>query len=230
MAPADRFVSQQILPGRFLKIRRLSDAADGYFGDTGSELGFATGPSDILPTVYEGGLRVWEGTKDLVRCLEAAKASGAVLDLGCGSGIAGIFCLLSDCDRVDFHDFNEPVIKYFTLANVQENCPDLLGRCSFYSGDWADFDVPYQYDLIVTSETIYNPSSYPKIARILHRFLRVGTGFCLLAAKNYYFGCGGSILDFCQYLRERYESSFVCTSVWKTAEGVPRQVVRIERV
>lgn len=62
--------------------------------------------TDIIPAQYEGGLKIWECTFDLVRYLSSLDfCNKTVLDLGCGSGLAGITCLLRGCRSVDFHDF-----------------------------------------------------------------------------------------------------------------------------
>lgn len=65
--------------------------------------------SDLIPGVYEGGAKIWECTEDLVQYLseELSKddwASQKVLDLGCGSGILGIYAFLNGA-KVTFQDY-----------------------------------------------------------------------------------------------------------------------------
>lgn len=64
--------------------------------------------SDLLSGVYEGGLKVWECTFDLLNYMETTNIdfNGAkVLDLGCGAGLLGIFALLKQATSVTFQDY-----------------------------------------------------------------------------------------------------------------------------
>ena len=45
------------------------------------------GASDLVPGIYEGGLKIWECAVDLARLLEREDIDGkCVLELGCGAG------------------------------------------------------------------------------------------------------------------------------------------------
>lgn len=64
--------------------------------------------SDLLSGVYEGGLKVWECTFDLLNYLENNNISFnglKVLDLGCGAGLLGIYALLKGASFVVLQDF-----------------------------------------------------------------------------------------------------------------------------
>lgn len=64
--------------------------------------------SDLLSGVYEGGLKVWECTFDLLNYLEGEGVcfgGASVLDLGCGAGLLGIFALLKGATSVVFQDY-----------------------------------------------------------------------------------------------------------------------------
>lgn len=64
--------------------------------------------SDLLSGVYEGGLKVWECTFDLLNYLENESVNFdglKVLDLGCGAGLLGIFALLKRATFVVFQDY-----------------------------------------------------------------------------------------------------------------------------
>lgn len=65
--------------------------------------------SDLIPGVYEGGAKIWECTDDLLRYLSENYADdkwskSKVLDLGCGSGLLGIFAFLKGA-KVVFQDY-----------------------------------------------------------------------------------------------------------------------------
>ncbi|MBN3295828.1 MET18 methyltransferase, partial [Amia calva] len=123
--------------------------------------------SDLISGVYEGGLRIWECTFDLLEYVESHGVTFAgkrVLDLGCGAGLLGILALKSGAQEVHFQDYNSTVIEELTLPNVVLNCEDEeeedekgqktssspkgatksslqagLARCRFFSGDWESF-------------------------------------------------------------------------------------------
>ena len=46
-----------------------------------STLSFLDTPSDLLPGLYEGGLKTWECSIDLVYCLDSLKNSGRRVDV-----------------------------------------------------------------------------------------------------------------------------------------------------
>lgn len=69
--------------------------------------------SDLIPGVYEGGLKVWECTNDLANYLMKInmKWSGkTVLDLGCGGGLLGILALVQGASVV-FQDYVSELIQ-----------------------------------------------------------------------------------------------------------------------
>jgi predicted nicotinamide N-methyase len=96
--------------------------------------------SDVLTGFYEGGLKVWECTLDLMSYLQNVKDVGKfvgnivpsltstsksinVLDLGCGHGLAGIYAFLLFANKnyavkLFFQDLNIDVLKYCTAPNL----------------------------------------------------------------------------------------------------------------
>ncbi|CAG6017270.1 unnamed protein product [Menidia menidia] len=233
--------------------------------------------SDLISGVYEGGLRVWECTYDL---LELIRRDGetfggkAVLDLGCGAGLLGILALKRGARQVHFQDYNSTVIEQLTVPNVMLNCQEdeeedseddkkgegesrqhscetsgkeedgdppskkraadlsqhpLLRRCRFFSGDWSTFlplvlttEPEPKFDVIFTSETIYNTEHYHALHQSLHRLL-APDGLVYLATKAHYFGVGGGLHLFEAFVKQR--GVFSLDRVWDGEEGLQRHVV-----
>lgn len=130
---------------------------------------------------------------------------------------------------------NKEVIELVTIPNVCLNADEedkdiSTEKCRFYSGDWEKFSQligeERKYDLILTSETIYNPSNYNKLAEFFLKHLSAD-GYVLLGAKGYYFGVGGSTVEFQRRLKENYPGLY-CESVWKNDSGVKREILKIK--
>ncbi|KAJ7879478.1 hypothetical protein B0H14DRAFT_2708748 [Mycena olivaceomarginata] len=88
-----------------------------------SALGFLDAPSDLVPGVYEGGLKTWECSLDLV---DSSYFSGKrVLEVGCGTGIPSVYLLsylFSENSNVNAHvhmqDYNASVLELITFPNI----------------------------------------------------------------------------------------------------------------
>lgn len=183
---------------------------------------------DVISGTYEGGFKLWECTLDLLEYLSKNVEffqRKSVLDLGCGTGLLGIFTLLDGAHNVSFQDFNTEVLLVKTMCNVMLNCKSMLNVCKYYSGDWKSFTKFNEdtYDLILTSETIYNVSNYSKLIKLFEKKLKP-TGCILLIAKNYYFGVGGSISEFQNVLKSSKMKSDV---VWISTDGVKKTLLNI---
>eukprot|EP00117_Sycon_ciliatum_P040293 scpid85708/ scgid29631/ Histidine protein methyltransferase 1 homolog; Arsenic-transactivated protein 2; Methyltransferase-like protein 18 len=80
--------------------------------------------SDLIPGVYEGGLKVWECSHDLVDYMHSHKfllEDKRVLEVGCGAALPGLYALLMGAKAVDFQDYNEEVLRHVTVPNVAAN-------------------------------------------------------------------------------------------------------------
>ncbi|XP_010258579.1 PREDICTED: histidine protein methyltransferase 1 homolog isoform X2 [Nelumbo nucifera] len=120
---------------------------------------FALSNSDLVPGKYEGGLKLWEGSLDLVKALHSEIQGGQlslkgkhVLELGCGHGLPGIFSCLEGASVVHFQDFNAEVLRCLTIPNVNANTlrgPQQLylatnetektqAEVRFFAGDWSE--------------------------------------------------------------------------------------------
>lgn len=225
--------------------------------------------SDLISGVYEGGLKVWECTYDLLELIEKRGETftgKAVLDLGCGAGLLGILALKRGARLVHFQDYNSTVIEQLTVSNVILNCGDededdsddeergkrkakqdlkedipppkkrsldtsqrpLLTKCRFFSGDWSTFlnalikeDPVPTFDIILTSETIYNPDYYPALHETLEKLL-APDGRVYLATKAHYFGVGGGLHLFETFVEQ--EGIFSLDRLWDGEEGLQRHV------
>lgn len=211
--------------------------------------------SDLIPGVYEGGLKIWECTFDLLTyCTESAVqfAGAKVLDLGCGSGLLGIIALRRGAREIHFQDYNSTVIQEVTIPNVAANAtPEAAdedpgevlrcggpkgaprpGHCRFFSGEWSEFckvvqspGEPFEkYDLVLTSETIYNPDYYESLHQTLQKLL-AREGRVLLASKAHYFGVGGGVHLFEQFVEER--NVFETRTLKIVNEGLQRYVLEM---
>ncbi|KAK1592889.1 hypothetical protein Q3G72_032058 [Acer saccharum] len=124
--------------------------------------------SDLVPGVYEGGLKLWEGSLDLVKALQSEIQNGhisftgkRVLELGCGHGLPGIFACLEGAAATHFQDFNAEVLRCLTIPNVNANIlkefqpgetketnSDTGAEVRFFAGDWSQIHqlLPYVRD------------------------------------------------------------------------------------
>ncbi|XP_036609361.1 histidine protein methyltransferase 1 homolog [Trichosurus vulpecula] len=214
--------------------------------------------SDLITGIYEGGLKIWECTFDLLAYLadeEVQFAGKRVLDLGCGAGLLGIIALKGQAKEIHFQDYNSTVIDEVTIPNVIVNstfeCEDdevcepdlkrrrnsnptqeLLSKCRFFSGEWYEFSKLVlsskkafaKYDIILTSETIYNPSYYSAFHQTLANLLDEN-GQVFLASKAHYFGVGGGVHLFQKFIEER--NVFETRTLKIIDEGLNRILIKI---
>ncbi|GBG27603.1 Histidine protein methyltransferase 1-like [Hondaea fermentalgiana] len=203
---------------------------------------------DVEPGLYEGGLKLWECTLDLLRFMstntEQWVAPGKlVLDLGCGQGLLGCWALQKGCN-VDFQDLNREVLEKQTLANAARNAGrsprDLVdaGAVRLLAGDWRSFLAQHTHgssllravDLVVSSETVYSDEMYPALHEVLIRVLRPDRqSVALLAAKRFYFGVGGGSESFARFCSAR--GQLHCERVHAVSDGRSnvRDILKISR-
>jgi len=102
----------------------------------------------------------------------------------------------------------------------------------FVSGGWgtemAELLKPTSpYDLVLGSETIYSPSTTPLFADVLLGVLKGGEGSGLVAAKQIYFGVGGSVTDFVNLVRSKDSNVQIRVVREEKEVGVGRSIVEI---
>ncbi|RWS26808.1 histidine protein methyltransferase 1-like protein [Leptotrombidium deliense] len=196
--------------------------------------------SDLMPGIYEGGFKIWECSHDLLQYLDThvyISDTTSVLEIGCGAGLLGIYSLTKGARSVHFQDFNSDVLKWFTLPNVALNIPAIsenMGetintKCKFFAGDWKLVNDKVvasgmKYDLILTSETIYNAENHSILVELIKNCLSEN-GVAFVAAKSYYFGVGGGILDFQQFIQS--DPRLICEECFASESTIPRIIIKI---
>ncbi|KAG7346551.1 lysine methyltransferase [Nitzschia inconspicua] len=111
--------------------------------------------TDLVPGVYEGGLKVWECSIDLCQYLyqHNIDVQGHILELGCGHGLPSCWILKNalvsnksdknlECFLV-FSDYNEFVLRDVTLKNVVLNACDASAMSSDLVVDWLSRHVAF---------------------------------------------------------------------------------------
>ena len=127
------------------------------------------------------------------------------------------------------------MLKQITIPNVLLNVPATeVKETRFFSGDWQSLEENFlrkeiteesaKFDLILTSETIYNQENQSKLVSIFKKFLK-RDGEVLVAAKTFYFGVGGGLRQFEELLKQENLNS----EIVKTFDngGVKREIIRI---
>ena len=157
--------------------------------------------TDLVPKIYEGGFKIWECSFDAIYSLnKLTEAPEELLDLGCGSGIVGIWVLKRwTSTNVTFHDLNDSVIEKSTLPNVLRNGDSLIKRSSFHFGPWetgSELKKDF-FDVVITADTLYSEYSHEHLQNLLLHVLKP-TGVAFIAAKRFYFGVGGGVASFRQ--------------------------------
>ncbi|KAL6074876.1 Histidine protein methyltransferase 1 [Balamuthia mandrillaris] len=74
----------------------------------------------------------------------------------------------------------------------------------FFAGDWQLLETMIEkqsYDMILTSETIYNTQNLAKLYSLIKHALKP-SGVCFAAAKTYYFAVGGGCRQFENIVKE----------------------------
>jgi len=211
--------------------------------------------TDIIPGVYEGGLKTWECSVDLVKYLSELKdeefQNKNILELGCGSALPGVYCLTRGAN-VDFQDYNQEILSLVTIPNVLINTVNAPSKESiakngtfeteikfssidssktrFWYGDWDSLSDLYQsqnkrYDVILTSETIYSVEYHPRLYKIIKNSLNEH-GVVYIAAKANYFGCSGSLYQFLDLIQK--DNKFSIETVYTYSDFIRREIVKLQ--
>ena len=121
-----------------------------------------------------------------------------------------------------------------TILNTSSSDDDKIKpETRFFSGDWTSLGQEFlsreiiseeqKFDLILTSETIYNTENQSKLVSIFKKFLKKD-GEVLVAGKTFYFGVGGGMRQFEAVVKE---SGLCCDTVKTFDTGVKREILKI---
>lgn len=236
------------------------------------------GDEDLRNNVYEGGLKSWECSFDVVNKLsEMSEFPASIVEIGCGSSLPScfIFKQLLHAEHVPtkfiLTDYNESILRLVTLPNLIINWAKSMGDTDFsalqadsdtpvkedelqitpnvidqfcrtlqlanidlclVAGAWcaqflhllSDNLSPHQPSLIISSETIYSPQALPIVGEVFLGLLEnAKESKVLVAAKDIYFGVGGSVNEFLAFLQraggvtfevEKIDSQLTRSLIW----------------
>lgn len=110
----------------------ISQANEGPSeADNEADLAFFDDPSDLVPNVYEGGLKTWECSLDLVnylrtKGLDKRLHGKRIVEFGCGTAVPSLYVLQQlfsaspseEKTEVHLQDYNQSVISLVTLPNI----------------------------------------------------------------------------------------------------------------
>ncbi|KAI0646621.1 hypothetical protein C8Q79DRAFT_963605 [Trametes meyenii] len=117
------------------RFQLIATEPESSTNDGPADIDFLDAPSDLVPGVYEGGLKTWECSLDLIDCLDsiygtdiALQLKGKrILELGCGTAVPCLYLLhsvfsaepsASSNIHIHLQDYNELVLRLITLPNV----------------------------------------------------------------------------------------------------------------
>lgn len=180
-------------------------------------------------------------------------------ELGCGHGFPGLYMLQRGCNYLALQDYNSEVIETATIDNARLNArpyssasssaaaeasaaaaapmspEELERRVGFFSGDWSDPSLlgmmgRNSYDLLLTSDTLYSVAYMSPLFRACAALLAPG-GSALVAAKRYYFGIGGSTMEFSDLVKREGKGEWSCTLVDTIEDGKSniREILLLKR-
>jgi len=123
---------------QLMKQERLSIDEEILIGET----------EDVRAATYEGGLKVWECTYDLIKVLGGELRASSILEMGCGAGLPSSYVLYmlfrNNVRNVKLvvADYNESILRLVTAPNMLLTWLNATGR------------LPEELELDITPELI----------------------------------------------------------------------------
>ncbi|TFK49232.1 hypothetical protein OE88DRAFT_1719714 [Heliocybe sulcata] len=132
--------------------------------ESSTALQFLDAPSDLVPGVYEGGLKTWECSLDLAVYMDEQRISyrgKCILELGCGTAVPSLYILSklfseqsedpAPETQIHLQDYNRSVLELITLPNVLLTWY-LSPAALSYREKLSEDDAPRPNELPVTPE------------------------------------------------------------------------------
>lgn len=118
------------------------------------------------------------------------------------------------------------------LKKFTSNLAEKGLKIEFISGAWGheflNLVAPFSPDLVLTSETIYSPESIPLVLMLLvNLFSKLTAYLGLVAAKQYYFGVGGSVKAFLDDLHSKMPETMKVETISDSLGLLKREVLQL---
>jgi hypothetical protein len=148
-----------------------------------------TSYTDVIHGLYEGGLKLWECSDDLLSYLQSeTDKKGFIgqraIDVGCGHGHPGIWCLTRGASLVCFQDLNIDALSSATAPNILNICgsqhvikrPIVLTQSGKKNGDeeQPSVGVKTAIDTKKIAENAENDVSLAKLEELIQSNIHTG--------------------------------------------------------
>lgn len=123
-----------------------------------------------------------------------------------------------DVDEIELaDDFVESFQQFLDRHNIE---------LKFFAGSWETFKVAEPYNIVLTSETVYDVDNLPHLVRLLQTASRPSPkagNLALVACKRVYFGVGGGEVAFKSVVDD---FGGAVENIWTGGSGVERTVMK----
>jgi SAM-dependent methyltransferase len=116
------------------------------------------------------------------------------------------------------------------MPNVLLN--DCTKSSAYFAGDWSLLEKYLEergekYDLIVTSDTLYSTQYHQRLYSFMKKLLKPN-GEILVAAKTYYFGCGGGVRQFEEMVNKKNEMDISVARKFTDGQSNMREILKMK--
>lgn len=127
------------------------------------------------------GRRTWEAALFLSSYLSKLNLQGDILELGAGTGLAGIAASqIEHVTKVYFTDGDSSLLQ-FTEDNIRLNQRD---GCAYETRQliWGENEYMPRCDFVIGADVTYDKSSFPDLVSTMSKFLHNGTKLVYIAS------------------------------------------------